>query len=159
MVRTWIEWLPNRGGFVARHQSPPSDAIQKVVRDDSGRERTVLLRDSNGNLLQDTREFYILVDGHPHVLPCKGTAHTFARSWQTYFHQYHHPQTGDVLASFSRKYKLTTIPQKNALGEWFGPKFEDLGWVTLDEYNQAKKFYQAVKSGEKRAAAPDAEGD
>lgn len=158
MFHTWIEWLPNRGGFVARHDKPPEDTVQKSVRDDSGRERQVLTRSGNGNLIQDTREFYILVDGQPFVLPCTGTKHTFARGWQTYFHQYHHPKTGDVMPSYSRKYKLTTVPVNNALGDWFGLKFQDLGWVTLDEYNHAKKFYKAIKAGEKKPEAPDETG-
>jgi len=159
MVRTWIEWLPNRGGFVARHEAPPADTIQKTMRDDAGAERQMLVRSSNGNTIQDTREFYIIAQGQPYVLPCTGTKHTFARQWQTYFHQYHHPKTGGVMPSFSRKYRLTTTPVTNAKGEWFGLKFEDLGLVSLTEYQNAKKFYEAVKKGEKKADIPDAAHD
>jgi hypothetical protein len=162
MIRTYIEWLPNRQGFVARHDSMPDDTEERVVRDaDSGRERKVLVRAGNGNSIQDTREFYIMVDGYPFVLPCYGTKHTFARQWQTYFHQFHHPKTHDTMPSFARKYRLTTIPSSNAIGDWFGLKFEDLGFVNIKEYNQAKGFYESVSKGEKRAEAPivGAEGD
>src|SRR5215469_6642375 len=50
MVRTWIEWLPNRQGFVGRHDEPPPDLTTKMVRGDDGRERQILMRDSNGNI-------------------------------------------------------------------------------------------------------------
>jgi hypothetical protein len=156
MVRTWIEWLPNRGGFVARHDSPPEDMTQRTVRGDDGRERQSLVRGGSGNIVQDTREFYLLVDGQPYVLPCTGTKHTFARSWNMLFHQFLHPKTGNVMPSFARKYRLTTVPASNAVGKWFGLKFQDLGPVTVPEYQAAKTLYQAVQKGEKRAESPTA---
>lgn len=154
MMRTWIEWLPNRQGFVARHDTPPSDMETKTVRDDSGREKQILVRGSNGNIIQDTREFYIMVDGQPYVLPCTGTKHTFARQWNSMFHQFRHPKTNEIMPAFSRKWKLVTVPASNAIGKWFGLQFQDLGFVSKKEYDAAKAFYMAVKKGEKRAEAP-----
>jgi len=153
MQRSWIEWLPNRGGFVARHPAAPSDTKTVMVRGDDGREKPVLQRE-NGNIIQDTREFYIMVDGWPFVLPCTGTKHTFARSWETMFHQFRHPKTGKVMPAISRKYRLTTVPQSNAQGKWFGIKFQDLGFVSKNEYDEAKAFHEMVKSGQRKAEAP-----
>jgi len=155
MIRTWIEWQPNRQGFVARHEEPPADMESRVQRDESGREKTVLVRRGNGNLIQDTREFFLLCDGQPYDLPCTGTKHTFARHWQTFFHQFRHPKTGIELPAFSRKYRITTVPMSNAIGKWFGLKFQDLGMVDYErEYKPAKLFYDAIKRGEKKAEAP-----
>lgn len=159
MHRTWIEWLPNRGGFVARHPEQPSDVKTTMIRGDDGREKQVLVRGESGNIIQDTREFFILVDGWPFVLPCTGTKHTFARSWETMFHQFKHPKTNKVMPAFSRKYRLTTVPQSNAQGKWFGIKFQDLGFVSLPEYNEAKSFHEAVKGGQRKAEAPMAGHD
>jgi hypothetical protein len=156
MQRTWIEWLPNRQGFVARHDQPPADMEARKIRDDSGREKTVLIRRENENIIQDTREFYLLVDGQPYVLPCAGTKHTFARQWNTFYKQFQHPKTGDFMPAFHRKYRLTTIPASNAIGKWFGLKFQDEGYVTKKEYDAAKALCLAVRQGEKRAEAPDA---
>jgi len=140
---------------VARHDTPPADMVEKMVRDqETGRERTMLIRSGNGNIIQDTREFFLLCEGHPYDLPCTGTKHTFARQWQTMFHQFKHPKTGGVMPSFSRKYRLTTVPMSNAVGQWFGLKFQDLGYVTKPEYEAAKAFHLAVKRGEKKAEAP-----
>jgi hypothetical protein len=158
MQRSWIEWLPNRQGFVARHDAPPRDMVSSIVRDDSGREKQVLVRGDNGNIIQDTREFFILVDGQPYVLPCTGTKHTFARQWNTFYKQFRHPKTGGFMPAFSRKYRLTTVPASNAIGKWFGLKFQDEGYVTKREYDEAKAFYTAVKKGEKKAEAPLAGG-
>lgn len=154
MMRTWIEWLPNRQGFVTRHDAPPSDMVERIVKDDSGREKMILVRSSNGNIIQDTREFFLLADGHPFDLPCTGTKHTFARQWQTMFHQFLHPKTGGVMPACSRRYRLTTVPMSNAIGKWFGLKFQDLGYIPRAEYEVAAHFAKAVKRGEKKAEAP-----
>jgi hypothetical protein len=159
MQHTWIEWLPQRQGFVTRHPEMPKDTETRSVRGDDGRERQTLVRRGNGNYLQDTREFFILVNGFPYVLPCTGTKHSFARAWQSYYHQFRHPETNGVMPAFSRKYRLVTVPQSNAQGKWFGIKFEDLGWVSLAEYNAASAFNESVEKGEKKAEAPMAGGD
>jgi hypothetical protein len=157
MARSWIEWLPNRQGFVARHDNPPPDMESRKERDDSGRERTILVRGENGNIIQDTREFFLLVNGQPFVLPCTGTKHTFARSWNSFFMQFRHPQTGEVMPAYSRKYRLITIPASNAVGKWFGLKFQDEGYVqSRTEYDAGKALCMAVRKGEKRAESPDA---
>jgi len=124
MQRTWIEWLPNRQGFVTRHMAVPEDLETRVMRGDDGRERNVTVRGGNGNILQDTREFYLLVEAgdswQPYVFPCAGTKHSFAKQWQSRYHQFRHPRTKQVLPSFSRKYLLTTVPnpmhRENGLG-------------------------------------------
>ena len=159
MVRTWIEWRPKRQGFVARHDAEPADTEDKIIHDDDGKEETIRVRKSTGNHIQDTREFYLMVNGQPFVLPCAGTKHTFAKQWNTMFTQFHNPKTNDVMPAYSRKYKLSTWPQSNAVGDWFGIKFEDLGWVDFKtEYPACRKFYDQVIKGEKRAEAPIAEG-
>jgi hypothetical protein len=156
MRQVWIEWLPNRGGFVARHDNKPADTETRIIKGDDGRERQALLR-ANGNLIQDTREFFLLVEGMPFVLPCSGTKHSFAKQWQTMFHQFKHPKTRQVMPSFARKYRLYTVPQQNTLGKWFGIKFEDKGFVTAEEYTAARALNDALEAGIKHAEAPMAE--
>jgi hypothetical protein len=158
MFRTWIEWLPNRGGFVARHNEPPGDMVARTIRGDDGSEREVMMR-GNGNLVVDTREFYIMVDGDPYVFPCSSTKHTFARSWQTMFHRFKHPTTGKILPAFAHKYRLSTVPQSNVKGKWFGLKFEDAGTSSLVELKAAIAFSNAIVTGERKAEAPIASGE
>jgi hypothetical protein len=153
MIRTWIEWLPNRAGFVARHDTPPMDMVSRMIRGDDGREREAMVR-GNGNLIVDTREFYIMVDGDPYVFPCSSTKHTFARSWQTMFHRFKHPKTGKILPAFAHKYRLCTVPQSNAIGKWFGLKFEDAGASTVEELKAGITFSNAIVEGARKAEAP-----
>lgn len=153
MFRTWIEWLPNRGGFVARHDTPPADMVAKMIRGDDGRERQVMVR-GNGNLIVDTREFYMMVDGDPYVFPCASTKHTFARQWQTMFHRFKHPKTGKIMPAFAHKYNLKTIPSSNALGKWFGLTFKDVGESSISEIRACIAFSDAVMKGERKAEAP-----
>jgi hypothetical protein len=153
MKHAWVEWLPNRGGFVTRHEAPPIDMISKMVRGDDGRERSTLVR-ANGNIIAETREFYILVDGDPYVFPCTSTKHTFARQWQTMFHRFKHPKTGRILPAFAHMYRLSTIPQSNVLGKWFGLKFEDMGETPIKELKVAIEFSNAVVESRVKPEAP-----
>jgi hypothetical protein len=155
MTRTWLEFLPNRGGYVTQHDQPPADMESRISHDDSGNEKIVQVRRSNNNVIQDTRQFALLIDGQPYSLGCAGTKHTFARQWQTHFHQLRHPQTNGVLPVWAHKYLLTSIPVSNARGQrWFGLKFTDLGPVTLAEYNAGKRLAEIVARGSLRVETP-----
>jgi hypothetical protein len=156
MTRVWMEWAPNREGFVARHNARPGDASPVKVSHE-GAERIQLIR-SSGNIVADTREYYLLVGGGAYVLPCYGTKHTFARAWQTHFQQYRDERTGAVYPSFARHYRLTTIPTANALGEWFGLKFEDLGWIDTETYEAARALNDVVERGAQRVEVSINEG-
>jgi hypothetical protein len=149
MLRSWMEWLPDRQGYAARHEEEPDDIEIKPAKGNS--KRPILVR-PNGNVVQDTREIYVLVDGQPYLLPCASTFHQFAREWQTWFRQFRHPKTNKPLPSFARKYKLITMPRANALGKWFVPKFIDLGWVDGAEYSRAREFNEFVEQGRQRVA-------
>jgi len=149
MRRSWMEFLQNRQGYAARHEEEPDDIEIKPAEGNS--KRPILVR-PNGNIIQDTRELYLLVDNQPYLLPCASTFHQFAREWQTWFRQFRHPKTGKPLPSFARKYKLVTVSKANALGKWFMPKFVDLGWVDTAEYSRAREFHEFVEQGRQRPA-------
>src|SRR5262249_30832182 len=148
MQRVWLEFLPGRQGLVDRHAQKPAD-VKVSVQEEGGRRKQILVR-ANGNTIQDTREFAVLVDGQPYILPCWGTRHTFAREWQSWFQQFKHPTTGKGMAAFSRKYRLTTVREGKALGRWWGLKFPDLGGVSKDEYDAARALNVIVVSGAPR---------
>jgi hypothetical protein len=152
MVRTFLEWLPGRQGLVGRHDKLPNDVEIQTIKDGS-HERQSLVR-SSGNIIQDTREYFLLVEGAPFVLPCYGTRHTFAKQWQSYFQQFHHPRSGATLPSFSRRYRLRTVSTANAMGRWFGLKFDDLGWVGATEYRDARALNDIIERGAQRVELP-----
>jgi hypothetical protein len=147
---THIEYLPDRGGFVAKHDIAPPDLID--ARNKNG--RPIKIRSSNKNTVEHVREIYFLLELEsmwlPYVFGCASTQHTFAREFQTHIHQYRHPNGGGVLPSFARTYQLTTFPDSNALGNWFAPKFIDLDWTTRDVYDKAREFAGFVEQGSTR---------
>jgi hypothetical protein len=70
------------------------------------------------------------------------------------FHRFKHPNTGKIMPAFAHKYRLSTIPASNALGKWFGLKFEDAGESTVNELKVAIAFSNAIAKGERKAEAP-----
>ena len=155
MARGWIEWLPNRQAFVARHPQRPSDAETRIVKGDGGRERPSWVRRSNGNVLQETRELFLLVDGRsPFMFSCVSTFHSFARELNSYLLQITDPKTGLPRPSFMRRFRLYTVPASNQLGHWFKPAFQDLGFVSAAEYQTARVLAKIVERGLQRVEMP-----
>jgi hypothetical protein len=116
--------------------------------------RPISIRSSTKNIVEHVREIYLLIelDGAwlPYLFGCSKTQHQFAKEWMTHIRQYRHPANGEVMSSFARTYRLTTIPTKNALGSWFKPRFKDEGWTPKAEYLKAKEFHRFVKQGTAR---------
>jgi hypothetical protein len=149
--RSWLEWLPSRGGFAARHDKRPGDA---ELHADGPKRR--LVRSSNDNEIEETREVFLLIEGRPYLLSCPSTRNQFAREWNTYCGQFMHPTTGRPLPSYAREYRLTTVPTSNTLGSWFKPKFTDLGWVgDVGTYIAARALNAIVESGRARGNYQD----
>jgi hypothetical protein len=148
MVRGYLEWLPSRGGFVARHSELPPDIEIGV---DSGSTRQKLIRKGSGNVVEEVREFLLLIDRLPYLLPCTGTKHQFARRLQSHFAALRHPTSGRVLPAFAGRYRLTSVPESNAKGSWYGITFQQIGWTGRDEYQHAKALCHTIDPG----ALPD----
>ena len=154
MREAFLEWRPGRGGFVARHEQEPGD-LKTQISKEGGREKEIKVRASNGNVIEDHREIYLLIDRSPFVLSCHSTQHTFAKTWNGYLRQLKDPRTGLELPSFAHHYRLRTIPTSNALGNWFGLVQDDLGWVaSRADYDKARALALIVAGGGQRVEAP-----
>lgn len=153
--RVWIEWRPNRGGFVAPHKERPSDATEETIVVE-GKEKRVWQR-ANGNLLVETRQHVVLVDGRePYVIPFSSSGHTVSRTWMSMMAQNYIPNTNKPCASWAKYYKLRTTERSNTLGSWYTLKVEDAGWVESNEqYMRGKALNQAFEKGEKSAAVDE----
>ena len=154
-MHSWIEWLPQRQGFVARHSQRPSDTESQIIKDE-GYERSSLVRRSNGNIVQETREIYLLLEGAvPVMMPCASSFHRFAREWNTHLSQCTNPKTGAVLPSFVHRFRLYTTPTSDRRGHnWFIPAFEPLGFVSDAEYQAARAIAKLVEHGRQRVEMP-----
>jgi hypothetical protein len=152
----FIEWGPTRGsgGPYGRHPQLPSDT--EVRKNPENNKRPLLVRRDSGNVLEEVREFYLLVDGEPSVLPFRGSGHSTAKRWQMHFRQLRHPRTGDILPCYAHKYQLTTKAQSNNFGSWYGVEWADHGPVSMPEYIAARELHAIIKRGAYRVEMPAA---
>lgn len=147
---SWVEWKPNRGGFVATHNSRPVDAAQKQL--DPNDDRLTWVR-GNGNEVVETCYVYGLVDmDQPYVIPLSASGFRVAREWNSNARARKHQ--GQPLPLFATKYRLSTVFRTNERGEWFtlSAKFDE-GLPTEPQLRAGLEFFKSVSSGEKRAEA------
>lgn len=151
------EWKPREsgGGFVAEYL--PGE--QPISRKDE-KNRDVL---DNGNNLVDTRNHYVLIvkaDGsfEPALMTMSSTQLKKSRQWMSVM-QGIKMRRGDQIATapmMSRQYRITTVPENNDQGSWFGLKIELEGIVQDTAlFKAAMEFRDAVKTGAAQAK-PDA---
>lgn len=166
-TRRFIEWIPREssggGGLVGEHL--PSDPVVTTATRDA---KNQLLLPS-GNLLVDTRTHYVLVlDGAggfvPALISMSSTQVKKSRQWMTRMESIKLKNSQGQLFTppmFSHVYHLTTVPEQNDQGSWYGWKIEMVGALEDQAlYGAAKSFRDAVKSGEAKPAPiqPSAEG-
>lgn len=159
----FIEWKTREsgGGFVAEHM--PGHGLV-TTKDEKGRD--VL---PNGNTLVDTRNHYALLletdeDGvvtpTPVLITMSSTQLKKSRNWMSKMDGIKiKTAKGFVKAPMaSRIYRLTTVPESNDKGSWFGFKVE-LEAVVQDpaQYTTAQEFAAAVRSGSAKANMSHAE--
>jgi len=147
-TRRLIEWVTkdNGGGFVAEHLVSPA-LLGSTKRDDNGRD--IL---PNGNQLVDTRNHYglcRLADGRlePVLITMSSTQGKKSKRWMSLMAGL---KIGTFQAPmFSHAYNLTTVPEKNEHGSWFGWKIgSPIPLTSEDEYRAAKSFREQIASGE-----------
>jgi hypothetical protein len=148
----YIEWKLREagGGFVGEHL-PDDPIVATITRDDKGRNIT-----ANGTQLSDTRNHYVLIRTSggltPAIMSLSSSQLKKSRKWMSMMQgqKVKNPATGmfQIAPMYSTVYKVTTVPESNDKGSWFGYNFEIAGKVTdLGEYMEAKNFAHAVKSG------------
>jgi hypothetical protein len=148
------EWKTREsgGGFVGVHLPGEQPATEK---DDKGRDVT-----SSGTTIVDTRNHYILIVGtdgslSPAVVSLTSTQQRKSKQWMSKMQGIKIKNTAGVFQTapmMSRKYKLTTVPESNDKGSWFGIQTELVGIVEDPaEYGEANAFRNAVRGG---TAAP-----
>ena len=153
--RRMVEWQPREtgGGFVAEHL--PEQAPQGE-RDESGQ---IVL--PNGNYLVDTRYHFVLYrkvdadDWKPALITMSSSQLKKSRRWMTLMRS--RRVAGKPIPMFGAMYHLTTVPESNDKGSWFGWGIAP-GDVVMDAelYEQAKAFRDSLLSGEAKVQQPDA---
>lgn len=157
-TKDWVEWVPRTkgGGFVARHDDCPEDAVLTEDSENPNRKRYVR---KNGNEVKETRYhvgFVLTENGAalPYVIPLTSSGHTVSRTWMTMMNA--KQISGQVAPSWASLYRLTTRERINPAGTWFTFEVRDCGWVaTVEDYERGAKLHQAFVEGQKVMDAPD----
>lgn len=166
--RAFVEWRVREkgGGFIADHGlNQPGE----TERDDRGRD--IL---ANGNQLNDTRSFYVLVlDAAgavtPAVLTMTSTQIKKAKQWLMQQSLLRLGSGGKSYTPpmFASKWRVETVPESNEKGSWFGWKFTHAGYLDGPNdplFQEAVLFNKSVVTGavkadqSKAAEPPNADG-
>jgi hypothetical protein len=172
--KSWVEWRPDRGGFVGRHK-------YDATREDKGRPAgTRFVEDPkapglgkwttpSGNIVVETREHaglgYIDEQWSGCVISMSGSNHTASRAWMGLMKGKKIPGSDDRAPSFAYVYSLKTIAKSNDKGDWYGWQAEDGqgdGEVTflpeidngVELYKMARQLNADFEAGIKVADAP-----
>ena len=146
--RMLIEWKPREegGGLVAVHD--PSSGILKDAKRDGARDML-----PNGNYLQNTAHHYVLILGEiaeQAIMPLSSTQLKKSRRWNSLMVNQRVDHQGKKYPAppYAFSYLLTTVPESNEQGSWFGWNVGDPQMITdTDLYQAAKEFATSVQSG------------
>ena len=175
MRKWWVEWKPDRGGFVARHEyvekdddkGRPADAEQVEDPKTGGK----LWVRENGNVLVETREHAVLAliedKWSPFVIAMSGSNHSVARNWNGEWLRKRLPAPNNdfVPASYAFVYNLKTIATSNDKGDWYKWAYEngtgdgeEVQTTSLEDgmdlYRMARTLNEAFMAGVKQGDAP-----
>lgn len=151
--KQWPEWRERGSGpsapvNVYTPQNRPTDA----VRGDDGKFRL-----SNGNYIEETANFYVLILGdgvvpEPAILSMSKTGLKAARSWayslKNEFIQ--NPTTKKLFLapSWYRIYNVSSFKDKNDKGTWFGYKIEKGDFLNDENiFDTATAFNESFRKG------------
>lgn len=154
-TQRFVEWKAREtgGGFVASHMPGEQPSTEK---DEKGRD----IIPSSGNTLVDSRNHYVLIVGSdgsltPALITMTSTQQKKSKQWMSKMQGIKIKNAQGAFQTapmMSRKYRITTVPESNDKGSWFGFKTELVGIVEdKAEYDEANNFRNAVRGG---TAAP-----
>ena len=149
--RAHIEWKKDRGGLVADHGSD-SSCLESCSRGDKGEYFT-----DEGNEIVPTGEYFVFMinkDGShtPAVLSMSKSQLKKARQWNTMMNRLQIVANGQQInpAMFWTSYQLTTVPEQNDQGAWFGWSIKmnhdaDSGGI-IKKLKNGKEIYLAARN-------------
>lgn len=171
--RRYVQWVDRDAGgstggagFRGEHM-PNSNAVLSAVLDNDGRLRvddtTNKAGEYIGDLLVDTRNHFVLLlkDGGEMVemaiVSMASTQVKKSKNWMSRMQALKFKDKNGKLQTpptFAMSYRLTTVPESNDQGSWFGWKIEPEERVAPDsaEFEAAEAFNRTVNEGGARPA-------
>lgn len=160
--KDWVEWKPQRVGYAGRHDIDKRPADVEERPDPQDPTRTILVRKSNGNIIQETRYhagiWHIGDHRLGYVIPMTGSQHTDSKEWMALQNRTMLPNSSTKAPSFATLWRLQTKPKNNAKGDWFGWKASFDSFIQkVPEYEAGRALHEAFQSGAKAAEVPQEE--
>jgi hypothetical protein len=160
-----VEWKPrDSGGGLVGHHALTDPIVQGAKRNDKN--QLVL---PGGNILVETAYHFVLVlsaEGPTQaVLALSSTQLKKSRKWNTVMTGIRMKGSNGQMfqpAVYSHQYRITTCPESNAQGNWWGINIANEGMIQDSAiYALAKEFFSAVRNNAVKVSAPpvDHEGD
>lgn len=152
----WIEWMPDRGGFVARHQFRPEAATLQDRESDDGTIRKVWIMPS-GNTVNESREYSGFVhregmEPAPYTMPLSGSGHSIGKAWMTSMRNEKLPSGARAPLFFNTYLIKTKLKTKNDWA-WYIFDISKNGPVTdVEDIERGAGLYEAFESGTKQSA-------
>jgi hypothetical protein len=160
-VRQYIEWAPRGSGSGAPVQMYPatSDVLSRTHRE-PGDNKDYL---DNGNYIENTANHYVMVinsEGTPEpaLITMKSTQLKKSRKWNSMMQSVKMAGKNGLFTPpmYSQMYRLTTVPESNDKGKWFGWEVERIGPVEdASIYQAAQAFFNSVNAGEVKVKHQD----
>jgi len=160
-VRQYIEWAPRGSGSGAPVAMYPatSDVLSRTHRE-PGDNKDYL---DNGNYIENTANHYVMVvnsEGTPEpaLITMKSTQLKKSRKWNSMMQSVKVAGKNGLFTPpmYSQMYRLSTVPESNDKGKWFGWEVERIGPVEdAGIYQAAKDFANSVNAGEVKVKHQD----
>jgi hypothetical protein len=161
-TNVWIEWLPDRGGFVGRHAERPKEAVQKTDPENPKKKFWAL---PNGNRVVETREHVVIVldvfdQPQAFVIPMSGSGHGASRKWNTDMGRKTVPGSNPPVRapSFGFIWRMKLAFRTNDQGDWFmwdivdgGDGETELRLADPTVYRMARQLQKDFEQGTKKA--------
>lgn len=156
----YMAWRPNNAG-PAYDMGDDATKFNSIAPDEKGK-RT----DEEGNELVDSLQFFVILvdiatsEWEMAVLNFSGSQAKKARGWSTTINKRMERRDGKLVrpAIFFYSYKVSTTPESNDQGSWYGfvieegPKVKDLA-NGREIFTAAKTLRDQITAGEVKAAA------
>ena len=164
--RMFVEWLPDRGGFVAEHL-PSSDVVRAAMA--TGAKRNELTTEA-GNELQETFSIFAIVceeDGTPTGFCVVPFTASKISAWRDYFTQLDAAKVTRGAPLFAHTIRLTSRFVKNAKGKFYNFVMAPANGGVVDSmiapdspaYQAAKDLREAILAGRAQADYSTADGE
>lgn len=169
-----VEWVPNRGGYVGRHDisclankatnkpwSGTLSDVKEIPDDENPNKPPRYVRSSNNNEVVETRYFvgYVYPEVGmplPFIIPLSSTGHSFGKQWMFLQNSQTLPDGTPIDKSWVVLYRLKTTMKTNQDGSWYMYTVQKERMIKdMEEYDRGAALNKAFATGEKKADEPD----